>query len=78
MKRRFLNFESAYLKLKNFSLLINQLVFFTMCERLLMQQQKLTSLYTLMFFNVIIYCVAYVKVMFPKSSCFPSCYKLSV
>ncbi|XP_045131331.1 uncharacterized protein LOC123516203 isoform X1 [Portunus trituberculatus] len=61
MKRRFLNFESAYLKLKNFSLLINQLVFFTMCERLLMEQQKLTSLYTLMFFNVIIYCVAYVK-----------------
>ncbi|KAK8407275.1 hypothetical protein O3P69_002080 [Scylla paramamosain] len=61
MRRRFLNFESAYLKLKNFSLLINQLVFFTMCERLLMQQQKLTSLYTLMFFNVIIYCVAYVK-----------------
>ncbi|XP_050709436.1 uncharacterized protein LOC127004236 [Eriocheir sinensis] len=61
MKLRFLAFESAYLKLKNFSMLVNQLVFFTMCERFLVQKNKLTSLYTLMFFNVLFYCVAYVK-----------------
>ncbi|XP_071525810.1 uncharacterized protein [Panulirus ornatus] len=60
-RRRFLGFETLYMKMKNLSILVNQLVFFSMCERLLLTNQRLSSLYTLMFFNVVAYCVAYVK-----------------
>ncbi|KAG7160514.1 uncharacterized protein LOC121876290 [Homarus americanus] len=58
---RFLSFESLYMKRKNFSILVNQLVFFSICERLLLTNQRLSSLYTLMFFNVAAYCVSYIK-----------------
>ncbi|RXG57509.1 RING finger protein [Armadillidium vulgare] len=41
--------------------LINQLVFFCLCERAFMLHQPVVSFYTLMFFNVIAYCVSYIK-----------------
>ncbi|KAK4314029.1 hypothetical protein Pmani_014648 [Petrolisthes manimaculis] len=59
--RRYLALEVAYLKMKNLTILVNQLVFFCVCERLLMGQQKLASLYTLIFFDVVAYCVSYIK-----------------
>ncbi|KAK3877415.1 hypothetical protein Pcinc_017856 [Petrolisthes cinctipes] len=59
--RRYLALEVAYLKMKNLTNLVNQLVFFSLCERLLMRQQKLASLYTLIFFGVVAYCVSYIK-----------------
>nr|XP_045609983.1 uncharacterized protein LOC123765449 isoform X1 [Procambarus clarkii]XP_045609984.1 uncharacterized protein LOC123765449 isoform X1 [Procambarus clarkii] len=60
-KRHILGFETLYMKMKNLSILLNQLVFFGMCERLLLRDERLSSLYTLMFFNVLAYSVSYVK-----------------
>ncbi|XP_063592130.1 uncharacterized protein LOC134769330 isoform X4 [Penaeus indicus] len=60
-RTKFLGFEDLYMKMKNLSVLVNQVVFFSLCERLMLANQRTSSLYTLMFFNVIAYCVAYVK-----------------
>ncbi|KAK8749561.1 hypothetical protein OTU49_015432 [Cherax quadricarinatus] len=61
IKRRILGFETLYMKMKVTSILVNQLVFFSMCDRVLMTNQRLSSLYTLLFFNVVAYSVSYVK-----------------
>lgn len=63
----------------NFSFLLKsihflQLVFFLACDRVLLcdmntticPQKKITGLYTLMFYNVIAYCVSYIKELIEK------------
>ncbi|XP_068246925.1 protein TRC8 homolog [Palaemon carinicauda] len=62
VKRRYLDLESLYMEMKNASVLVNQIVFFSLCERIFLSpDQRMASLYTLMFFNVIAYCASYVK-----------------
>lgn len=62
IKRRYLIFETLYMEMKNASVLVNQIVFFSLCERIfLLPSQRMSSLYTLMFFNVIAYSFSYVK-----------------
>ncbi|XP_018328894.1 uncharacterized protein LOC108739481 [Agrilus planipennis] len=56
-----------------------QLVFFMMCDRVLLcnfggtncPQKKLTGLYTLMFYNVLAYCVSYIKELIEKEDWSP-------
>lgn len=40
-----------------------QIVFFTICERILIPYQNVTALYSLMFYNVLTYCILYIKQM---------------
>lgn len=40
--------------------LFNQIVFFAMCDRLFCPDRTMTCLYSLMFYNVIAYCIGYV------------------
>jgi len=54
-------FEEGFMKMKNICSLFNQLIFFLLCERLLLTTYAVSSLYTLMFFTVITYCVGYIK-----------------
>ena len=57
-----LNFD-VQMRIARFSL-PREIVFFRLCEGLLLPASGgLASLYTLMFCNVITYCVAYVKVV---------------
>lgn len=53
--------ELCFLKMGNISTLLNQMIFFTMCDWLFCPEERLTCLYSLMFYNVIAYCVAYVQ-----------------
>lgn len=48
-----------------------QLLIFTACDRLLVAQGKLTSLYSLMFYNVITYSVSYVRDLCTKEDWSP-------
>lgn len=52
-----------------------QLVFFIMCDRVLVgpwgPQQRVTCLYSLMFYNVIAYCVSYIKELIEKENWSP-------
>ncbi|XP_064088679.1 E3 ubiquitin-protein ligase RNF139-like isoform X2 [Macrobrachium nipponense] len=62
-RRRYLNLESLYMEMKNASVLVNQVVFFSLCERIFLppSQRMSSSLHLDVFLNVIAYCVSYVK-----------------
>ncbi|XP_057665130.1 RING finger protein 145 homolog [Diorhabda carinulata] len=66
--------EKVFMKMSNISNLITQLIFFMMCDRVLLcdfggtncPQKKITGLYSLMFYNVIAYCTSYIKELVEK------------
>ncbi|XP_067012374.1 E3 ubiquitin-protein ligase AMFR [Anabrus simplex] len=63
--------ERVYMKMTNISTMINQLVFFMLCDRVLLPTQRVTCLYSLMFYNVIAYCVSYIKELIEKEDWSP-------
>ena len=59
-------------KMPNFSAMGEQLVFFVLADKLLLSPtQKHTYLYTLMFYNVLAYCISYVKELLMKEDWSP-------
>ncbi|CAG9854473.1 unnamed protein product [Phyllotreta striolata] len=66
--------EKVFMKMSNISNLTTQLVFFMVCDRVLLcdfggancPQKKITGLYSLMFYNVIAYCTGYIKELIEK------------
>ncbi|CAG9764831.1 unnamed protein product [Ceutorhynchus assimilis] len=66
--------EKSFMKMKNISTLATQLVFFMLSDRVLLcsfggrncPEKKVTGLYSLMFYNVIAYCVSYIKELIEK------------
>ncbi|XP_026314970.1 uncharacterized protein LOC113226532 isoform X2 [Hyposmocoma kahamanoa] len=63
--------EKLFLQMSNLSTMISQLLMFTACDRLFVAQGKLTSLYSLMFYNVITYSVNYVREICTKEDWSP-------
>uniref|UniRef100_A0A0A9XQN7 Protein TRC8 n=1 Tax=Lygus hesperus TaxID=30085 RepID=A0A0A9XQN7_LYGHE len=63
--------ERAYFRLKNLCVMFNQICFFMICDNVLVPGQKVTCLYTLMFYNVLAYCVAYIKELVEKEDWSP-------
>lgn len=63
--------ENLFLKMKNLSLMMNQIVFLMLSDKVLVPQQRMTCLYTLMFYNVIAYCVSYIKELIEKEDWSP-------
>lgn len=63
--------EELFLKMKNISVMGNQIVFLVLADRALLPKQKLTCLYTLMFYNVAAYSVSYVKELIQKEDWSP-------
>lgn len=63
--------ENLFLKMKNLSLMMNQIIFFMLSDKVLVPQQRMTCLYTLMFYNVIAYCVGYIKELIEKEDWSP-------
>ncbi|XP_029666229.1 uncharacterized protein LOC115237375 [Formica exsecta] len=63
--------ENLFLKMRNFSVMANQIVFLMLADKVLLPQQRLTCLYTLMFYNVIAYCVSYIKELIQKEDWSP-------
>lgn len=58
--------------MKNLSVMANQLVFFILADKILIPpKQRMTCLYTLMFYNVIAYCVGYIKELIEKEDWSP-------
>lgn len=58
--------ENLFLKMRNISVMVNQIVFFMLSDQVLVPGQRMTCLYTLMFYNVIAYCVGYIKELIQK------------
>ncbi|KAF7277877.1 uncharacterized protein LOC143201283 [Rhynchophorus ferrugineus] len=66
--------EKLFMKMNNISNLATQLVFFIICDRVLLcslgghncPKKRVTGLYSLMFYNVIAYCVSYIKELVEK------------
>ncbi|XP_012285329.1 ERAD-associated E3 ubiquitin-protein ligase HRD1B [Orussus abietinus] len=63
--------ENLILKMRNVSIMANQIVFLTLADKVLVPQQRMTCLYTLMFYNVIAYCVSYIKELIEKEDWSP-------
>lgn len=63
--------ENLFLKMRNISVMANQVVFLILADKVLLPQQKMTCLYTLMFYNVIAYCVSYIKELIQKEDWSP-------
>lgn len=63
--------EQAYIRLTNIFTMINQLMFFMLCDKVLVPDQRVTSLYSLMFYNVIAYCISYIKELIEKEDWSP-------
>ncbi|XP_017784221.1 PREDICTED: uncharacterized protein LOC108567925 isoform X1 [Nicrophorus vespilloides] len=71
--------ERIFMMMKNISNLAIQLVFFMSCDRVLLcnfggllcPQKRITGLYSLMFYNVIAYCVSYIKELIEKEDWSP-------
>lgn len=63
--------EKLFLQMNNLSTMISQLLMFTACDRLFVSQARLTSLYSLMFYNVITYSVSYVREICTKEDWSP-------
>ncbi|XP_043255192.1 RING finger protein 145-like [Colletes gigas] len=63
--------ETLFLRMKNISLMTNQIVFLVLADRVLVPESKTTCLYTLMFYNVITYCVSYIKELIEKEDWSP-------
>ncbi|XP_076235422.1 uncharacterized protein LOC143179886 [Calliopsis andreniformis] len=58
--------EILFLRMKNISAIANQIIFFMLADRILISEPNITCLYTLMFYNVITYCVSYIKELIEK------------
>ncbi|XP_063831413.1 uncharacterized protein LOC135080652 [Ostrinia nubilalis] len=63
--------ERVFLQMNNLSTMVCQLLIFTACDRLFVSKGKLTSLYSLMFYNVITYSVSYVREICTKEDWSP-------
>ncbi|XP_026734676.1 uncharacterized protein LOC113498738 [Trichoplusia ni] len=63
--------ENLFLQMNNLSTMIGQLLMFTACDRLFVSQGRLTSLYSLMFYNVVTYSVSYVREICTKEDWSP-------
>ncbi|XP_049877528.1 uncharacterized protein LOC126374834 [Pectinophora gossypiella] len=63
--------EKLFIQMNNLSTMISQLLIFTACDRLFVAQGRLTSLYSLMFYNVITYSVSYVREICTKEDWSP-------
>ncbi|XP_015587581.1 uncharacterized protein LOC107264153 [Cephus cinctus] len=63
--------ENLFMKMKNISIMANQIVFLMLADKVLLPQQRMTCLYTLMFYNVIAYCVSYIKELIEKEDWSP-------
>ncbi|OXU20826.1 hypothetical protein TSAR_004011 [Trichomalopsis sarcophagae] len=64
--------ENGLLKMRNFSAMAEQLLFFVLADKLLLQpRQRMTGLYSLMFYNVVAYCISYVKELVSKEDWSP-------
>ncbi|KAB0804507.1 hypothetical protein PPYR_01477 [Photinus pyralis] len=71
--------ERVFMKMLNLSNMATQLVFFMMCDRVLLcsiggydcPKKRVTGLYSLMFYNVIAYCVSYIKELIDKEDWSP-------
>jgi len=63
--------EKLFMKMTNIFTMINQLVFFMLCDRVLVPGQRVTCLYSLMFYNVLAYCVSYIKELIEKEDWSP-------
>ncbi|XP_054011566.1 uncharacterized protein LOC128894119 isoform X1 [Hylaeus anthracinus] len=63
--------ETIFLRMKNLSVMLNQIVFLAVADRVLITEPKMTCLYTLMFYNVITYCVSYIKELIEKEDWSP-------
>lgn len=61
-----LHIEQTLLSLPNLFCLLSQLSFFSLCDHLLLKEHKISSLYTLIFYNVITYCLSYVTELIHK------------
>ncbi|XP_034177547.1 uncharacterized protein LOC117602992 [Osmia lignaria lignaria] len=63
--------EIFFLEMNNISTITNQIIFLMLADRIFMPEHKLTCLYTLMFYNVIAYCISYVKELIEKEDWSP-------
>ncbi|XP_076750748.1 uncharacterized protein LOC143423361 isoform X2 [Xylocopa sonorina] len=63
--------EILFLKMKNISMMMNQILFLTLADRVFISEPKMTCLYTLMFYNVITYAISYVKELIEKEDWSP-------
>ncbi|PSN33247.1 hypothetical protein C0J52_23045 [Blattella germanica] len=63
--------ERVFMKMTNIFTMVNQMVFFMLCDKVLVPDQKVTCLYSLMFYNVIAYCVSYIKELIEKEDWSP-------
>ncbi|XP_062532174.1 uncharacterized protein LOC101744968 isoform X2 [Bombyx mori] len=63
--------EKLFLQMNNLSTMMCQLLMFTACDRLFLSQAKLTSLYSLMFYNVVTYSVSYIREICTKEDWSP-------
>lgn len=68
--------ERAFMKLSNLSNMAIQLVFFMLCDRVLLYtgdggERRISGLYSLMFYNVIAYCVSYIRELITKEDWSP-------
>ncbi|XP_046492335.1 RING finger protein 145 homolog [Neodiprion pinetum] len=63
--------ENVFAKMRNISIMLNQIVFLTLADKILVPKERMTCLYTLMFYNVIAYCVSYIKELVEKEDWSP-------
>ncbi|XP_076659604.1 uncharacterized protein LOC143362951 [Halictus rubicundus] len=63
--------ETIFLQMQNISVMTNQILFLKMTDLLLLPKPEMTCLYTLMFYNVITYCVSYIKELIEKEDWSP-------
>lgn len=63
--------EQMLLRMTHIYTMINQIVFFTLCDRAIGSSQKINAIYSLMLYNVIAYCLHYVKDMIEKEDWSP-------
>jgi len=48
-----------------------QILFFLLCDRVLIKNHRVTALYSVMFYNVIAYCISYLKELIEKEDWSP-------
>ncbi|XP_033348012.1 ERAD-associated E3 ubiquitin-protein ligase HRD1B-like isoform X1 [Bombus vosnesenskii] len=58
--------ENLFLKMKNISMMTNQIIFLMLADRIFIREPKITCLYTLMFYNVVTYSISYIKELIEK------------
>ncbi|XP_015440224.1 PREDICTED: RING finger protein 145-like [Dufourea novaeangliae] len=63
--------ETLFLRMNNISTMMNQILFLMMADLMYLPKLDMTYLYTLMFYNVITYCVSYIKELVEKEDWSP-------